>query len=105
MVVHADRVLDVRFNTNPRYGAIDQVREETLLRLQSRFAALPGYAKNAAFQGVGRAMYFRFMARPDLMIDQIRRLGPKYRAMARDEDDLMEQYAEAKRRHAELVGS
>ncbi len=38
-------------------------------------------------------------------VDQIRRLGPKYRAMARDEDDLMEQYAEAKRRHAELVGS
>ena len=40
--VHADRVLDVRFNTNPRYGAIDQAREDTLLRLQSRFAALPG---------------------------------------------------------------
>jgi tellurite resistance protein TerC len=38
-------------------------------------------------------------------VDQIRRLGPKYRAMARDEDELMEQYAEAKRRHAELVGS
>jgi putative ABC transport system permease protein len=40
--VHADRVLDVRFNTNPRYGAIDQARDDTLLRLQSRFAALPG---------------------------------------------------------------
>ena len=40
--VHADRVLDVRFNTNPRYGAIDQAREDTLRRLQSRFAALPG---------------------------------------------------------------
>ena len=38
-------------------------------------------------------------------VDQIRRLGPKYRAMARDEDELMEQYAEAKRRHAELVSS
>ena len=38
-------------------------------------------------------------------VDQITRLGPKYRAMARDEDELMEQYAEAKRRHAELVGS
>ena len=32
----------MRFNTNPRYGAIDQAREDTLLRLQSRFAALPG---------------------------------------------------------------
>ena len=40
--IHADRVLDVRFNTNPRYGAIDQAREATLLRLQGRFAALPG---------------------------------------------------------------
>jgi predicted permease len=40
--IYADRVLDVRFNTNPRYGAIDQSREDTLRRLQDRFAALPG---------------------------------------------------------------
>ena len=40
--VFADRVLDVRFNTNPRYGSIDQAREDTLRRLQDRFAALPG---------------------------------------------------------------
>jgi len=40
--VHADRVLEVRFNTNPRYGAIDGAREDTLRRLQDRFAALPG---------------------------------------------------------------
>jgi predicted permease len=40
--VHADRVLDVRFNTNPRYGKLDQAREDMLLRLQSRFAAVPG---------------------------------------------------------------
>jgi predicted permease len=39
---YADRVLDVRFNTNPRYGSIDQAREDTLRRLQARFAALPG---------------------------------------------------------------
>jgi hypothetical protein len=38
----ADRILDVRFNTNPRYGAIDPNREETVRRLQTRFAALPG---------------------------------------------------------------
>jgi predicted permease len=37
----ADRILDVRFNTNPRYGAMDQNREDTLRRLQTRFAALP----------------------------------------------------------------
>jgi putative ABC transport system permease protein len=40
--IHADRVIDVRFNTNPRYGAIDQAREDTLRRLRDRFAALPG---------------------------------------------------------------
>jgi predicted permease len=40
--VYADRVLDVRFNTNPRYGALDQAREDTLRRLRNRFAALPG---------------------------------------------------------------
>ena len=40
--VYADRVLDVRFNTNPRYGALDQAREDTLRRLHDRFAALPG---------------------------------------------------------------
>ena len=40
--VYADRVLDVRFNTNPRYGSMDQAREDTLRRLQDRFGALPG---------------------------------------------------------------
>ncbi|HYN08671.1 MAG TPA: ABC transporter permease [Vicinamibacterales bacterium] len=40
--VFADRILDVRFNTNPRYGSIDQNREEGLRRLQTRFAAVPG---------------------------------------------------------------
>jgi putative ABC transport system permease protein len=40
--VFAERILDVRFNTNPRYGSMDQNREATLLRLQTRLAALPG---------------------------------------------------------------
>jgi predicted permease len=40
--VYADRVIDVRFNTNPRYGAMDEARENTLRRLQDRLAALPG---------------------------------------------------------------
>jgi predicted permease len=39
---YADRVLDVRFNTNPRYGALDEAREAKLRRLQERFAAVPG---------------------------------------------------------------
>ena len=40
--VYADRVVDVRFNTNPRYGTIDQAREDRLRHLQDRFAAIPG---------------------------------------------------------------
>ncbi len=40
----ADRVLDVRFNTNSRYVALDQKREDTLGRLQERLATLPGVA-------------------------------------------------------------
>jgi predicted permease len=38
----ADRILDVRFNTNPRYGSLDQDREDTLGRVQARLAAVPG---------------------------------------------------------------
>jgi ABC-type antimicrobial peptide transport system permease subunit len=34
--------VDVRFNTNPRYGALDSSREETLARVRARLAALPG---------------------------------------------------------------
>jgi predicted permease len=39
---HADRILEVRFNVNPRYGAIDDDREQTLVRLQDRLAVVPG---------------------------------------------------------------
>ena len=39
---YPDRVVDVRFNTNPRYGTIDEAREDRLRQLQDRFAALPG---------------------------------------------------------------
>jgi predicted permease len=40
----ADRILDVRFNTNPRYGALDEKREDGLRRLQARLQAVPGVA-------------------------------------------------------------
>jgi predicted permease len=40
--VFADRIMDVRFNTNPRYGSMDQNREATLERVQTRLAGLPG---------------------------------------------------------------
>jgi hypothetical protein len=39
---HADRILEVRFNVNPRYGPLDEHREKTLVRLQERLAAVPG---------------------------------------------------------------
>ena len=37
-----DQVLEVRFNTNPRYGAIDARREESIQRLRRRLENLPG---------------------------------------------------------------
>jgi len=36
---------------------------------------LPGYARNAAYQGVGRAFYFLYLSSPALMIEHISRLG------------------------------
>lgn len=39
---YADRVLDVRFNTNPRYGSMNDAREATLRELRARYEALPG---------------------------------------------------------------
>ena len=38
----ADRILEVRFNVNPRYGPLDDHREQTLVRLQERLAEVPG---------------------------------------------------------------
>ena len=38
---YADRILEVRFNVNPRYGSLDDEREQTLARLQERLAAVP----------------------------------------------------------------
>jgi putative ABC transport system permease protein len=37
-----DRVAELHFNTNPRYGALDSTREEALRRLQARLGAVPG---------------------------------------------------------------
>ena len=40
-----------------------------------RLDSLEGYARNAAYQGVGRALWFRFMDRPDLFIEHVSRFG------------------------------
>ncbi len=39
---YADRLLELRFNENPRYGPLDEHREHTVVRLQERLAAVPG---------------------------------------------------------------
>ena len=39
-----DRILQVNFNTNARYGTLDQEREQVLQQVQSRIAGLPGVA-------------------------------------------------------------
>lgn len=41
----------------------------------SRLDTLPGYARNAALQGVGRALFFRFMGEPPHLIAALRQLG------------------------------
>ncbi len=42
----------------------------------SRLDALQGYARNAAYQGVGRAFYFLYMGRPDVLVEKMASLGP-----------------------------
>lgn len=37
-----DRLVEVRFNVNPRYGAVDENRERTLVRIRDRLAMIPG---------------------------------------------------------------
>ena len=39
---YADRLVELHFNVNPRYGPLDDARERTLGRLQERLAAAPG---------------------------------------------------------------
>lgn len=41
----------------------------------TRLHAFDGYARHAAWQGVGRALYFRFMDDADVMFDHIRACG------------------------------
>ena len=50
----------------------DYAKDETSLR---KLDALEGYSRNAAYQGVGRALWFRFMDRPDLFVERVSRFG------------------------------
>ena len=40
-----------------------------------RFSGLEGYARNAAYQGVGRACWFIFLGVPEVLIEHLNRLG------------------------------
>ena len=50
----------------------DYAKDEASLR---KLDALEGYSRNAAYQGVGRALWFRFMDRPDLFVEHVSRFG------------------------------
>jgi hypothetical protein len=50
--VASDRILEVRFNTNERYGAIDARREDSLRRVRTRLAGLSGI-EGVVQQGLG----------------------------------------------------
>ncbi len=39
--IYGDRIVDIQFNTNPRYGAMTPEREATVARLERTLAALP----------------------------------------------------------------
>jgi hypothetical protein len=55
-----------------KHAFFDYLAEPEVLR---RLDLLEGYARNTAYHGVGRAFYFLFMDRPDLMIEHMNKLG------------------------------
>ena len=55
-----------------KHGFFDYPRDPRSL---DRLEALEGYARNAACQGVGRAFFFLFVERSDLLIEHAGRLG------------------------------
>jgi predicted permease len=77
--VLADRVLDVRFNTNPRYGSMDRNREERLRRLQTQLATLPGVV--AVVPQENADDYFDVVVHPADRVDDAK-LGPTLRLRA-----------------------
>ncbi|MEE9294191.1 MAG: DUF1702 family protein [Phycisphaerae bacterium] len=56
-----------------KFGFFDYADES---RWRPRLAALDGYAVHAAYQGLGRSLWFRFMDQPAELIEQIRSCGP-----------------------------
>jgi hypothetical protein len=55
-----------------KHGFFDYPKDPAALR---RLDLLDGYARNVAYQGVGRALFFYYMRDPDVLIEHIDRLG------------------------------
>lgn len=55
-----------------KHAFFDYPKNPEVLR---RLDAFEGYARNSAYQGVGRAFFFLYMARPDLLIEHLDKLG------------------------------
>ncbi len=55
-----------------KHAFFDEPKDPQCLRRLDRFE---GYARNASYQGVGRAYWFRFLGDPAVLIDRIDRLG------------------------------
>ncbi|MGD2108911.1 MAG: DUF1702 family protein [Phycisphaerae bacterium] len=55
-----------------KYAFFDYPRDPTALR---KLDLLTGYSRNAAYQGVGRALFFLYMGDVDALIDHIQGLG------------------------------
>jgi hypothetical protein len=55
-----------------KHGFFDYPKNEAAL---GKLGALDGYAVNAAYQGVGRAMFFYFQQRPKALIERLDKLG------------------------------
>ncbi len=55
-----------------KHAFFDDPKDQTSLR---KLDGLEAYARNAAYQGVGRALWFRFLSQPEVLIDNIERMG------------------------------
>ncbi len=67
LTVHADRMLEVRFNTNPRYGALDDIRERAIQRVEAKLTALPGVQSVVPQENLDD--YFDVTVHPDDRVD------------------------------------
>jgi predicted permease len=77
-IEHADRILDVRFNTNPRYGRLDEHRERAIRRVEARLGQLPGIASVVPQENLDD--YFEVDVHPEDRVDTAERTHLEVRA-------------------------